>query len=61
MFEEDSQPMNINKKNREKVLFKMKMCFNTNHIEIPLQTSLSYILLLMVCANYYAPYPNDHV
>jgi len=30
-----------------------------NLIEISLQTSLPYILLLMVCANYYAPYPKQ--
>jgi len=30
-----------------------------NSIEIPLQTSLPYILLLMVCANYCAPYPKQ--
>ena len=29
-----------------------------NSIEIPLQSSLSYILLPMVCAHYCAPYPN---
>ena len=29
-----------------------------NSIEIPLQSSLPYILLPMVCAHYCAPYPN---
>ena len=32
-----------------------------NSIEFLVQSSLSYILLLMVCAYYCAPYPNDHV
>ena len=32
-----------------------------NSIEFLVQSSLSYILLLMVCAHYCAPYPNDHV
>ena len=30
-----------------------------NSIEISLQTSLPYILLLMVCANYCVPYPKQ--
>ena len=30
-----------------------------NSIEILLQTGLPYILLLMVCANYCAPYPKQ--
>ena len=32
-----------------------------NSIEFLVQSSLPYILLLMVCAHYCAPYPNDHV
>ena len=32
-----------------------------NSIEFLVQSSLPYILLLMVCAHYYAPYPNDHM
>jgi len=32
-----------------------------NSIEFIVQSSLPYILLLMVRAHYYAPYPNDHV
>ena len=32
-----------------------------NSIEFLVQSSLLYILLLMVCAHYYAPYPKDHV
>ena len=32
-----------------------------NSIEFLVQSSLPYILLLMVCAYYCVPYPNDHV
>jgi len=32
-----------------------------NSIEFLVQSSLPYILLLMVCAHCCAPYPNDHV
>ena len=32
-----------------------------NSIEFLVQSSLPYILLLMVCAHYCAPYPNDHM
>ena len=32
-----------------------------NSIEFLVQSSLPYILLLMVRAHYCAPYPNDHV
>ena len=32
-----------------------------NSIKFLVQSSLPYILLLMVYAHYYAPYPNDHV
>ena len=32
-----------------------------NSIEFLVQSSLPYILLLMIHAHYCAPYPNDHV